>query len=230
MRDVSHNLLLASEVTIGACNLDTGLTVAFWGVSMLFALTPGVDWAYAISSGLRRGGVVPAVAGMLTGHLVATLIVAAGVAAFLSTSEVLMTLLTVAGGVYLLWLGVSALRHPTISDLNSGSAPVGFGRLYSKGIGISLLNPKVFLLFLALLPGFTSVTVPLPTGAQMILLGTIHVANCAIVYFAVGYGAAIVLTRRPRVAQLVGILSGIVMIILGLVLIAEKALPRFSQF
>jgi threonine/homoserine/homoserine lactone efflux protein len=57
---------------------------------------------------------------------------------------------------------------------------------------------------------------------QMIVLGVLHVINCAIVYFAVGYGAAVVLTRRPKAAKIVGILSGIVMIGLGLALITEK--------
>lgn len=52
---------------------------AFWAVSILFVITPGVDWAYAISAGLRGRVVVPAVGGLLTGHLVATILVAAGV-------------------------------------------------------------------------------------------------------------------------------------------------------
>ena len=46
---------------------------------MLFVITPGVDWAYAISAGTRhRAAVVPAVTGMLAGHLTATVVVAAG--------------------------------------------------------------------------------------------------------------------------------------------------------
>lgn len=203
-------------------SVDAGLTAAFWGVSMLFVITPGADWAYAISSGLRRGGVFPAVAGMLTGHLVATFIVTAGVAAILTASNVAMTLLTAAGGTYLIWLGIAALRHPATPDLDRESPPTGQGRLYAKGIGISLLNPKVFLLFLALLPGFTSTTTAFPVGVQMIVLGVIHVANCAIVYFAVGYGAATTLTRRPKAAKIVSLLSGIVMIGLGIFLLAEK--------
>lgn len=203
--------------------MDIGLMVAFWGVSMLFVITPGVDWAYAIASGLRhRAGVLPAVSGMLAGHLTATFIVAAGVAALLAASEIAMTLLTAAGAIYLIWLGISALRHPAAPELDTQSAPTGQGRLFAKGIGISLLNPKVFLLFLALLPQFTSTSTAWPVGAQMIVLGILHVANCAIVYFAVGYGAAVVLTRRPRAAKIVGTLSGIVMIGLGLALLIEK--------
>lgn len=209
--------------------MDVGLMVAFWGVSMLFVITPGVDWAYAIASGLRhRAGVLPAVSGMLAGHLTATLIVAAGVAALLAASEVAMTILTAAGAAYLIWLGISALRHPATPNLESQHAPPGQGRLFVKGIGISLLNPKVFLLFLALLPQFTNASAAWPVEVQMIALGVLHVINCAIVYFAVGYGAATILTSRPRAAKIVGILSGIVMVGLGLTLIIEKLIAVTS--
>jgi threonine/homoserine/homoserine lactone efflux protein len=68
---------------------------AFWGVSMLFVLTPGADWAYAISSGLRHRSVVPAVGGLLSGHLLATLVVAAGVAALLAGSPAMLAVMTV---------------------------------------------------------------------------------------------------------------------------------------
>lgn len=208
--------------------MDVGLMVAFWGVSMLFVITPGVDWAYAIASGVKhRTGMLSAVSGMLAGHLVATLVVAAGVAAVLAASPVAMTVLTVAGAAYLIWLGVGALRHPATPDLTGQAAPTGGRKLFAKGSGISLLNPKVFLLFLALLPQFTSANAPWPVGAQMVLLGALHVANCAVVYFAVGYGAAAVLTRRPKAAKVVGIVSGIVMIALGVLLAGEKAAEAF---
>lgn len=206
--------------------MDTGLAMAFWGVSMLFVLTPGVDWAYAISSGRHRGGVLPAVSGMLAGHLTATLIVAAGVAAIITAYDMAMTVLTLAGAAYLIWLGTSALRDHTTSDPGAERAPAGPGGLFAKGIGISLLNPKVFLLFLALLPQFTSATTTWPVGAQMAVLGAIHVANCAVVYNAVGYGAATVFRNRPRVAKIISITSGVVMITLGVALAAEKLLEQ----
>ncbi|MGO4689237.1 LysE family translocator [Glaciibacter sp. 2TAF33] len=204
--------------------MDGTLTAAFWGVSMLFVLTPGVDWAYAIAAGRHRGGVYPAVTGMLAGHLTATLLVAAGVAAILASSEVAMTALTIAGSLYLIWLGITALRHPAATDVETRAAPVDHARLFTKGIGVSLLNPKVFLLFLALLPQFTAQAAIWPTGVQIIMLGALHVGNCAIVYFAVGHGARTILSTRPRAAKIVGILSGIVMIGLGIALVIEKAL------
>ena len=57
------------------------IVAAFWAVSFLFIITPGADWAYAISAGMRERRVAPAVAGLLSGHVLATLIVAAGVGA-----------------------------------------------------------------------------------------------------------------------------------------------------
>lgn len=197
----------------------------FWSVSILLALSPGVDWAYAIASGLRRRGTLPAVAGMLTGHLIAALIVAAGVATVVASSDTAMTILTVAGACYLVWLGVSAVRHPATADLESQNAPAGRLRILGKGVGISLLNPKVVLLFLALLPQFTRPEEGWPVGVQMIVLGLLHVLNCAVVYFAVGYGAGAVLTGRPRAAKVVSLLSGIVMIVLGVVIAVERFLP-----
>lgn len=75
-----------------------------------------------------------------------TFIGAAGVAAPLAASEFAMTTLTAAGAAYLIWLGLSAVRHPTAPDLESESAPSGQGPMFTEGIGVSLLNPKVILL------------------------------------------------------------------------------------
>ena len=61
--------------------MTIGVIAAFWAVSLLFVITPGADWAYAISTGVRDRA-APAVSGLLLGHLVATLVVAAGVAAW----------------------------------------------------------------------------------------------------------------------------------------------------
>lgn len=209
--------------------MDLGLVVSFWGVSVLFVLTPGADWAYAIASGIRyRDGVFPAVSGMLAGHLAATLIVAAGVATVLAASPIAMFALTTAGATYLIWLGASTLQHPATAELaDQATSPRG-QMIFWKGLGISLLNPKVFLLFLALLPQFASTRAPWPIGGQMIALGALHVANCAIVYFAIGYGAASFLTKHPKATRIVSLISGAVMIALGAFLMIEKAIDALS--
>jgi LysE type translocator len=128
---------------------------AFWAVSFLLVITPGADWAYAIAAGLRHRTVLPAVGGLLAGHLAATAVVAAGVAALVARSPLVMTALTVAGAVYLVWLGIGTLAHPSAPQAATERATDSWARQAAKGAGVSGLNPKVFLLFLALLPQFT---------------------------------------------------------------------------
>jgi len=210
--------------------MDVGLMLAFWAISLLLAFVPGADWSYAIGSGAQhRGNVVPAVSGMLTGHFAVTLLVAAGAAAVLTASPTAMIVLTTAGALYLLWLGIQSLRHPVTVALATGSAPTAGGRLFAKGIGISMLNPKVILLIMAMLPQFTSDSAPWPVGAQLVVLGLLHVMNCAVVYFAVAYGASAVLMSRPRAAKLVGAASAVVMILLGTLLMGEQVVELVAQ-
>src|SRR5687768_8174901 len=150
---------------------------AFWGVSMLFVLTPGADWAYAIAAGLRHRTVVPAVGGLLAGHLAATAVVAAGVAALVAGTPLVLTLLTVVGAAYLVWLGIGTLTDPMGPLAGAEQAPGSWTRLALRGFGISGLNPKVFLLFLALLPQFTDPSAAWPLGGQIVALGLVHVAS-----------------------------------------------------
>ncbi|MGO1435380.1 MAG: LysE family translocator [Canibacter sp.] len=117
---------------------------------------------------------------------------------------------------------MQGLRHLSTTDVERESAPTAQKRLFLKGIGISLLNPKVFLLFLALLPQFVSSRTDWSLGLQMVVLGMLHVANCALVYFAVGYGANTLFARQPKAAKIVNLIASVVMIGLGLFLVVEK--------
>lgn len=195
--------------------------LAFWGVSALFVITPGADWAYAISAGLQRK-VLPAVLGLLTGHLVATLIVAAGVGTLIMSIPGALTVLTLAGSLYLVWLGVSTLRHPSVVRADDGRASGSAWRWWAKGFGVSGLNPKLFLLFLAVLPPFTDPTSPWPLAVQIIVLGLVHVASCAVMYLVVGFGSHRLLRARPAAARIVSRVSGIAMIAIGAFLVVER--------
>lgn len=197
---------------------------AFWAVSLLFVITPGADWAYAISAGLQKRRVIPAVAGMLSGHLVATLIVAAGVGTVLSGSPKVLSILTVAGAGYLLWLGVGMLRQQEAVITSQENADGSQLRWAIKGFCISGLNPKVFLLFLALLPQFTDVHAAWPVPFQMIALGLIHVISCGLVYLLVGFSSGSALRTRPRAAMYVSRASGGLMMIIAAMLLAEQFL------
>jgi threonine/homoserine/homoserine lactone efflux protein len=200
-----------------------GRTVAaFWAVSFLFVITPGADWAYAIAAGLRHRSVLPAVGGLLAGHLAATAVVAAGVAALVAGTPLVLTVLTVVGALYLVWLGIGALADASVPHPCAQLASGSWVRQAAKGLGISGLNPKVFLLFLALLPQFANPNAAWPLAVQIVALGLVHVASCAVVYTAVGTGARQVLTARPAAARAVTRFSGAAMAAIGVLLLGEQ--------
>ncbi|GEK21766.1 LysE family translocator [Cellulomonas xylanilytica] len=205
--------------------MDVADVLAFWAVSFVFVVAPGSDWAYAISAGLRGRVALPAVGGMLAGHLAATVLVAAGVGALVAGAPGLLGALTLVGGAYLLWLGFQTFTRsapPQESiDAATGSSRA---RWLWKGFGVSGLNPKVLLLILALLPQFTSTSAPWPVWAQVAVLGLVHLATCAAVYLTVAVTAQRVLSARPGAARVVSRTSAVVMTGLGVALIVEQAL------
>jgi threonine/homoserine/homoserine lactone efflux protein len=110
------------------------------------------------------------------------------------------------------------------STIRAGEADDDAGALRNAmaGFAVSGLNPKVVLLFIALLPQFAREEAALPMWAQMLALGGIHLANTAVVYFAVAASAKAVLRSRPVVAAAVSRASGVVMMALGGFLLLEQ--------
>ena len=203
--------------------MDFNAIVAFWGTSILFVITPGADWAYAIAAGLRNRA-FPAVTGLLLGHIVATIVVAAGIGTLVSRVPAVLTVVTIAGAAYLVWLGVLTFARPATPHAGTGDPRGSRARWIVKGFGVSGLNPKVFLLFVALLPQFIDAESPWPLAVQIGVLGLAHVLSCAVVYTAVALSARAVLRSRPGVARTVSRVSGAAMIAIGLILIVEQLL------
>ncbi|MFC9679824.1 LysE family translocator [Streptomyces sp. NPDC056948] len=208
--------------------MDTTTLAAFLAVDLLLVFTPGADWAYAIAAGLRDRSVVPAVAGLIAGYAGYTLLAVAGLVVIVASSATLLTVLTVAGAGYLVWLGWGVLRQPAAlaaSEAEVGSAS-GAGasrlRIMLKGAGISGLNPKALLLYFSLFPQFIDPAGGWPVATQTGLFGTLHMTVCAVVYLAVGVLARTVLSTRPSAARAVTRTSGALMIAIGGFLLLER--------
>ncbi|MFF0480759.1 LysE family translocator [Streptomyces sp. NPDC004435] len=202
--------------------MDTTTLAAFLAVDLLLVFTPGADWAYAISAGLRDRSVVPAVAGLLTGHAAYALVAVAGVAVIVAGSPGALTALTVAGAGYLLWLGWGVLRQPVTPTAAGRGTETSALRALLKGAGTSGLNPKALLLYFSLFPQFIDPVTGWPVAAQTGLLSTMHLTVCAVVYLAVGVLARTVLTTRPSAARVVTRVSGAMMIVIGALLLVER--------
>lgn len=205
--------------------MSLSAVAAFWAVSFLLVLTPGADWAYVISAGLRgRALVLPAVAGLACGALLATLAVAAGVGSLVARSPVVLTVLTMAGAAYLLWLGIGMWRHPGVASSATDHGDERAWRWIVKGAGTSGLNPKLMLLLLALLPQFVRPSASWPVGMQIVVLGAVHAASCCVVYFGVGLASQRVLGARRSAALVVSRLSGGLMVAIAVLLLAQGLL------
>lgn len=201
--------------------MEMSLVAGFWLVSFLLIMTPGADWAYTISAGINGRTIVPAVAGLMSGHLLATIIVVAGVGVLIAGHPLALSAITLMGACYLLWLGVSLLRHPaTVSSAAQQSG--GWNQWALKGMCISGLNPKVFLLFLALLPQFTDPHGQWSVAMQMSALGVMHLITCTIIYLLVGYGSRALLASRPQAARVVSRFSGGLMVLIAVALLFEQ--------
>src|SRR5690606_38861522 len=109
--------------------------------------------------------------GCALGCLSHTVLAVAGVSALIAASAEAFTALRICGGLYLLWLGVSALRNAGpagVAAVQGGTQTPG--RLFLKGVFANAINPKVVLFFLSFLPQFVVPEQGRP-GLQMALLG-----------------------------------------------------------
>jgi threonine/homoserine/homoserine lactone efflux protein len=213
--------------------MNTQLFFAFVLVAAALACTPGVDWAYSITAGLRQRSFVPAVAGLCGGYVLHTLLMVAGLAALLAGMPGVLGWITVAGAGYLLWLGVSTLRSWRGASFSAAAAvgkPAGNQlRTFLQGMGTSGINPKGLLFYVALVPQFVSPEAPLPVPVQSGLLGLTFVLLAAIVYTCVALLARKLLQSRPGAARKVTFASGIIMVGLGVVLLSEQLVPLFAS-
>jgi len=216
-----HGLRPIGNHFAGGCTylaaMDPTRFAAFILVDLMLVMTPGADWAYAITAGVRGGRVLPAVAGLAGGYMVQASLVVAGVGAVLAESQSAMQFLTYLGAAYLLWLGVRVARAPAAlpgEHLGAVSA--------LRGAATSGLNPKGVLLFFAVLPQFVTRTAPWPVTVQLAVLGAVHIVACAVVYCCVAMGARRLLRSRPRAARIVAHASGIAMVAVAVALVIER--------
>ncbi|MGV9938823.1 LysE family translocator [Streptomyces sp. NPDC003401] len=202
--------------------MDSGTLISFLTLDLLLVCVPGADWAYVIAAGLRGRSVGPAVAGLVGGYALHTVLAAAGLAVLVAGSPRLLTVLTVAGAAYLVWLGWSVLRRPGVPRAGEAVARDG-RRVFLRGATISGLNPKGLLLYLSVLPQFlVTRDARLPVPAQTAALGLLHMACCAAVYAAVGVLARRLLGARPAAARAVTRTSGAAMLGIGAFLLVQR--------
>jgi threonine/homoserine/homoserine lactone efflux protein len=204
--------------------MDISAVTAFWLVTLLLIIVPGADWAFTLSAALRGNAVLAAVGGLATGYAAMTAVVAAGIGVLVARSGMALTGITLVGGAYLIWLGLTTLRNPSTPSAGTDVDARTNRSTFAEGIGVSGLSPKGLLIMVALLPQFTSPQATWPVAAQMAALGALFTLSCAVFYVLLGTFARAVLRARPVAARALSRLSGIGMTVLGAVLITQRVL------
>ncbi len=204
---------------------------ALWSFALLagvLTIIPGIDTTLVLRSALtqsRRHAYATAL-GIATGTFAWGIAAALGAAALLAASEIAFTILKLVGAAYLVYLGVTMIvasfrRIETFTDAQvkpAGSLWAAFGR----GAATDLLNPKVGVFYMALIPQFIPHGVP-PVGMGL-LLALVHVVESLIwfsaIIFASGYARAWL--SSARVTRWIDRVTGGILIAFGGVLVAES--------
>jgi threonine/homoserine/homoserine lactone efflux protein len=197
---------------------------AFWAVAALLIAVPGADWAYVIGTVLSGRPVLLAVSGIVIGYAGITIVVVAGVGALVAGTPASLTALTIAGGLYLVWLGLRAFLRPGGHGVAGAAAARSDRATVLRGIGVSGLNPKGLLVFLAVLPQFATPRGTWPLAVQLAVLGVVFTLTCGVFYLSMGSAARRILDGRPALSRVIARGSGAAMIVIGLLLLAEHLL------
>ena len=206
---------------------------AFIGVAFLVVITPGPDMVlvttHALSSGKSSARV--AALGICAGILVHATAAVIGLSALLATSSVAFAIVKVAGAAFLIGLGVRTIWNArraavegaaepgtgTIAPTPMGASWVRLGSSpFWQGFWSNVLNPKVALMFLSLLPQFVD-----PDEAALIqtfvLSGTFLAMGLVwLLTYAALVSRAASFLRRDHIRRRIELVSGAVLVALGL--------------
>jgi threonine/homoserine/homoserine lactone efflux protein len=197
---------------------------AFALAAAVIVVSPGPDTALilrnAIGQGRRAGAAT--VLGVQIGLVGHTIAAVAGLSLLIAAVPAALDAIALAGAAYLAWLGIASLRADPIPVGGSG----GTGRLIACGRDAAmtnLLNPKVILLYLALMPGFVDPARG-PVAPQLVTLAaTLIVINVAWqLPLALAAGAMREPLLRPSVQRAVLRATGIVLLGFAVLLVVER--------
>jgi threonine/homoserine/homoserine lactone efflux protein len=200
----------------------------FIATAILLVITPGQDTFFILGrslSGGRSAGIAAAL-GITAGSVIHTFAAALGLSALLATSPYAFMAVKFAGAAYLIYIGVRALlsRASGLPGNVTAGGTDGLRSAFRQGVLSNLLNPKVALFFLALMPQFIDAGSTQKVGAFLALgltFVTLGVIWCVVLAVAAAKLRSAFL-RRPSMANVLNKVAGVMFIALGLKLATAR--------
>ena len=194
--------------------------IAFFGVAVLLAFSPGPDNVFVLLQSVRHGARtgMAVVVGLCAGLVVHTAAVALGLAAVFASSPMAFTVLKYCGAAYLAYLAWQAWRAP-VTQADTGVAQAAarmdgraLRRMSARGMLMSLTNPKVLIFFLAFLPQFAD---PARGGVatQVMVRGCVFMLAALLVFGAIACCSrwfGVLLQRSVRAQNWLNRVAGLV--------------------
>lgn len=130
--------------------------LSFTIATFALALSPGPDNIYVLSQSLVNGtkSGIATTAGLVSGCIVHTTLLAFGVSALITASETGFYIIKILGALYLFYLAYKVFRGDPDIAFSNNAPKKNYFQLFKQGVVMNLLNPKVMIFFLAFFPGF----------------------------------------------------------------------------
>jgi threonine/homoserine/homoserine lactone efflux protein len=130
--------------------------LSFVVATCILALSPGPDNMYVLTQSLANGSKsgLATTAGLISGCIVHTTLLAFGLSAIITTNETLFYGIKAFGAVYLLYLAYQVFKSDASVQFVENTPKKTYMQLFKQGVVMNLLNPKVMIFFLAFFPAF----------------------------------------------------------------------------
>ncbi|MGL4340606.1 MAG: LysE family translocator [Rhodoglobus sp.] len=194
--------------------------LAFSLIAIPIILIPGPGVLFIIGRSLSLGttGGLLSVLGVSLGTFTGMATASVGLGAIIAESLVIFTVVKIAGALYLIYLGVQAIRHRyTRGEATTGVATRSRLRMLFHGFVVGVSNPKTIVFFIAVLPQFVTYSAE-NIMLQMLTLGALFVALAFVSdsVWALAAGAARDwFARSPRRSATLGGSGGVMMVGVG---------------
>ncbi|WP_445480155.1 LysE family translocator [Lysinibacillus irui] len=206
--------------------MEISTLFAFLGTAIILTIMPGPDNLFVLAQSItqdKKAGIATSL-GLCTGLLVHISAAVLGISAIIYQSTIIFSIVKFAGAAYLLYLAWQSFRAKGDPFSLQQQNVQAYVKLYKKGILMNILNPKVSLFFLALLPQFVHPSQG-HVALQMLILGIVFLVQALVLFILFSLFAGKVrnlIIGQPAIAKRLNMIQGILFTFIGIQIAISK--------